>query len=104
MTRVFLSTFAVNGARQRQLIERDSMVSPHTKIALAGAWIMTVGLIGVLGNVTSIAAGALVLGCGLVPPLLASRQIRIRSTCARPATTPESRPALSTILAGATPS
>ncbi len=47
------------------------MLSQHTKVALASAWIMTAGLIGALGNMTSIAAGALVLGCGLVPPLLA---------------------------------
>ena len=46
------------------------MLSSHAKVALAGAWIMTAGFIGVLGNVTSLAAGALVLGCGLAPPLL----------------------------------
>jgi hypothetical protein len=42
----------------------------HTRGALAAAWILAAGLIGVLGNVTSMAAGALVLGVGLVPPLL----------------------------------
>jgi hypothetical protein len=46
------------------------MLSHRTKVALAGTWIMAAGLVGVLGNVTSLAAGALVLGCGLVPPLL----------------------------------
>jgi hypothetical protein len=56
------------------------MLSQHMKIALAGAWIMTVGMIGVLGNVTSIAAGALVLGCGLVPPLLAFVDYTRRAT------------------------
>ena len=39
------------------------MLSQHTKVALASAWIMTAVLIGALGNMTSIAAGALVLGC-----------------------------------------
>jgi hypothetical protein len=42
----------------------------HTKAVLAGAWVLTAGLIGVLGNVTSIGAGALILGFGLIPPLL----------------------------------
>jgi hypothetical protein len=42
----------------------------HTKGVLAGAWILAAGLIGVLGDVTSMAAGAVVLGVGLVPPLL----------------------------------
>jgi hypothetical protein len=42
----------------------------HAKGMLAAAWILAAGLIGVLGNVTSMAAGALVLGVGLVPPLL----------------------------------
>jgi hypothetical protein len=37
---------------------------------IAGAWILTAGFIGVLGNVTSIAAGALILGFGLLPPLI----------------------------------
>ena len=47
-----------------------AMLSPHAKTALAGAWILTTGLIGVLGNVTSIGAGALTLGFGLLPPLV----------------------------------
>jgi len=42
----------------------------HARGALAGAWILAAGLIGVLGNVTSIGAGALILGFGLAPPLL----------------------------------
>lgn len=42
----------------------------YTRGALAGAWILTAGFIGVLGNVTSIAAGALILGFGLLPPLI----------------------------------
>jgi hypothetical protein len=46
------------------------MLSHHTKAALAGAWILTAGLIGVMGNVTSIGAGAMILGLGLVPPLV----------------------------------
>jgi hypothetical protein len=40
------------------------------KCALAGAWILTAGLLGVLGNVTSIAAGVLILGFGLLLPLI----------------------------------
>ena len=46
------------------------MLSPHAKVALVGAWILTAGLIGVLGNVTSMGAGALILGFGLVPPVV----------------------------------
>jgi len=46
------------------------MMSPHAKAALAGGWILLTGLIGVLANVTSMGAGALILGFGLVPPLI----------------------------------
>ena len=46
------------------------MLSTSTKAALAGAWILAAGIIGVLGNVTSIGAGSLILGVGLLPPLL----------------------------------
>ena len=67
--------------------------SHDMRVALAGAWIMTAGLIGVLGNVTTIAAGGLVLGCGLVPPLLVLRQRRLHSRAIK-----------STILTSATPS
>ena len=42
----------------------------YTRGVIAGAWILTAGFIGVLGNVTSIAAGALILGFGLLPPLI----------------------------------
>lgn len=42
----------------------------YTRGVIAGAWILTAGVIGVLGNVTSIAAGALILGFGLLPPLI----------------------------------
>jgi hypothetical protein len=38
--------------------------------AIAATWILAAGLIGVVGNVTSIGGGAMVLGCGLVPPIL----------------------------------
>lgn len=41
---------------------------PHG--ALAAAWILGAGLIGLLGNVTSIGGAAAVLGLGLVPPML----------------------------------
>jgi hypothetical protein len=38
--------------------------------AIAATWILAAGLMGVVGNVTSIGGGAMVLGCGLVPPIL----------------------------------
>jgi hypothetical protein len=38
--------------------------------AAAGTWILSAGLIGLLGNVTSVGGAALVLGVGLVPPML----------------------------------
>jgi hypothetical protein len=38
--------------------------------AIAPAWILTAGLVGVFGNVTSIRGAALVLGIGLIPPTL----------------------------------
>jgi hypothetical protein len=46
------------------------ILSHHSKTALAGVWILAAGLIGVMGNVTSMGAGALILGFGLLPPLL----------------------------------
>ena len=42
----------------------------YRKGAFACAWIMTTGIVGVLGNVTSLGIWALILGCGLAPPLL----------------------------------
>ena len=38
--------------------------------ALAATWILGAGLIGLLGNVTSLGGAATVLGFGLVPPML----------------------------------
>ena len=38
--------------------------------AAAGMWILAAGLVGLLGNVTSIGGAAVVLGFGLVPPVL----------------------------------
>jgi hypothetical protein len=38
--------------------------------AFGATWILTAGLIGLVGNVTSIVGGAMVLGFGLVPPML----------------------------------
>ncbi len=38
--------------------------------SLAATWILGAGLIGLLGNVTSIGGAATVLGLGLVPPML----------------------------------
>jgi len=46
------------------------MLSHHSKAALAGVWILAAGLIGVMGNVTSMSVGALILGVGLLPPLI----------------------------------
>jgi hypothetical protein len=54
------------------LMERTVLLmqSRETKGAVAATWILGAGLIGLLGNVTSIAGAALVLGFGLVPPML----------------------------------
>ena len=41
---------------------------PHG--ALAATWVLGAGLIGFLGNVTSLAGAATVIGVGLVPPVL----------------------------------
>jgi hypothetical protein len=38
--------------------------------AVAATWILAAGLVGVVGNVTSIGGAALVLVVGLVPPIL----------------------------------
>ena len=38
--------------------------------AVAATWILSAGLIGLLGNVTSLGGAAMVLGFGLVPPIL----------------------------------
>ena len=38
--------------------------------AFAASWILGAGVIGLLGNVTSLGGAALVLGVGLVPPML----------------------------------
>ena len=46
------------------------VLSRHSKAALAGVWILAAGLIGVMGNVTSMGVGALILGFGLLPPLI----------------------------------
>ena len=46
------------------------ILSHHSKAALAGVWILAAGLIGVMGNVTSLGAGTLLLGFGLLPPLI----------------------------------
>ena len=46
------------------------ILSHHSKAALAGAWILAAGLIGVMGNVISMGAGTLLLGFGLLPPLI----------------------------------
>ena len=46
------------------------MQSQQPNGALAAAWIMGAGLIGLLGNVTSLGGTAIVIGLGLVPPML----------------------------------
>jgi HD-like signal output (HDOD) protein len=38
--------------------------------AVAAAWILAAGLIGLVGNVTSVGAAVMVLGFGLVPPIV----------------------------------
>jgi hypothetical protein len=45
------------------------MELPHTNAA-AATWILAAGLICLAGNVTSIGGAAVVLGFGLVPPIL----------------------------------
>ena len=42
----------------------------HRDAVVAATWIMVAGLIGLVGNVTSIGGAATVLGVGLVPPLI----------------------------------
>ena len=42
----------------------------HTRAAIAPIWILTAGLVGWFGNVTSIRGAALLLGIGLIPPTL----------------------------------
>jgi hypothetical protein len=46
------------------------MQLPQRNAMVAVMWIMASGLIGFAGNVTSVRGAALVLGCGLVPPIL----------------------------------
>lgn len=41
-----------------------------TKSAVAAAWILAAGVIGVMANVRSVGAAILVVGLGLVPPLV----------------------------------
>jgi hypothetical protein len=46
------------------------MQSQQMTGAVAATWILGAGLIGLLGNVTSIGGAAMVLGLGLAPPML----------------------------------
>ena len=46
------------------------MQSQQLNGSLAATWVLGAGLIGLLGNVTSIGGVAIVLGLGLVPPML----------------------------------
>ena len=46
------------------------MQLPQTNGAVGATWILAAGLIGLVGNVTSIGGAAMVLGFGLVPPIL----------------------------------
>jgi len=46
------------------------MKSQQPNGTLAATWIMGAGLIGMLGNVTSLGGVAIVIGLGLVPPML----------------------------------
>ena len=63
------------------------MESQQPNGALAATWIMGAGLVGLLGNVTSVGGAAIVLGLGLVPPMLLilrrnrpAHAVRIRET------------------------
>ncbi len=38
--------------------------------AIAATWILAAGLIGVVGDITSVGGGAMVLGFAVVPPIL----------------------------------
>ena len=38
--------------------------------AVAATWILAAGVMGLAGNVTSLSGAAMVLGVGLVPPIL----------------------------------
>jgi hypothetical protein len=63
------------------------MQSQQLNGALAATWILGAGVLGLLGNVTSIGGAATVLGLGLVPPMLlilrrnhSAHAVRIRQT------------------------
>ena len=51
-----------------------TVVLMQSNSALAATWILGAGLIGLLGNVTSIGGAATILGLGLIPPMLLMRQ------------------------------
>ena len=38
--------------------------------SVGATWILSAGLFGLLGNVTSLSGAAMILGLGLVPPML----------------------------------
>lgn len=48
----------------------QSPQSQQRRGALAATWILGAGLIGLLGDVTSIAGATVVVGFGLIPPIL----------------------------------
>jgi hypothetical protein len=60
----------------RTAFVRDAAYSPlmhsrqETSGVVAATWILGAGLVGMLANVTSVAGAAMVLGFGLVPPVL----------------------------------
>ena len=55
----------------RLIVQRSDLIRfQQPNSALAATWILGAGLIGLLGNVTSLGGAAMVLGVGLVPPML----------------------------------
>jgi hypothetical protein len=48
----------------------------YARAAVAPVWIVTAGLVGLFGNVTTLRGAALVLGLGLIPPMLLMFQWR----------------------------
>ena len=63
------------------------MQSQQTNGAVAATWILGAGLIGLLGDVTSVRGAAMVLAFGLVPPILlmlrGSELVRVTSARVR---------------------
>jgi hypothetical protein len=65
---VHVCTSEQRSARMRRTV--PFMQLPQRNATVAAMWIMASGLIGFAGNVTSIGGASLVLGFGLVPPII----------------------------------